>query len=796
MEVPTRGITKEQDGSITIYLSLILVLIMAFLFTMLEGARIQIAKVNGERALLTAMDSVLAEFYGPLWEEYHIFGLDADFGSNSLQTEELLQKVKTYMSYTFDPTIDSSIDTKNTNLLGLSIDSLSFQEITYLNEYQGELFIQQAIDYMKYQEVASLVEELLNKISLLNEVGEVSAIYQEKQKVEEELRPIEEGILKLMELLDGVSTSKNGIKTNNDGTLKITNYFVKKISIGQVNAGTTGMNNPSVFQAVRDHYIDPMPYFEIIVTQLDALMALEEEIRNAKEELGSVKEEKSLMVEMIENKEKEMEQTISSIETMLGNVEQLTEQIQPKIDKALLVIEEVTKDLDCASSWIEDFKVSLSQSKEDLTQDIYKNLEEECKALSTYVNGEDSFYDFSNMKKILQEDAGILQDTSTLMKEGKALLSKNNYKRAKNKFASAKKTLETYQIEELKIDYSSLVPEQEKSKNPTGAIKDLVENGMLGLLIDSDDISAKEITNDHLPSVLEALSNAGNGNLLDMIWDVFDEGAQDFFGDYGEDTDTLSSLVQNLDGLFEKYLFQSYLQDSFAYLPSDAKELSTRKPSVLSYEQEYLIAGNAADQENLSSVMMRIVLMRTMLDFVTILGDKDKCNEARLAATAIVGFTGLPILVSITKTLLLIVWAFAEAMVDTSALIQGKQVPILKNNIVLSFMDLFQLNRDFIQTKALEIKAKGISMTYSNYLMLFLLMQNNHKLAFRSMDLMQENINLRYDDHFLIQNCIYGYKINGKVQLPSKFLKIPMISNYSEKTPNGFKFKINAINSY
>ena len=67
---------KKKDGSITVFLTLILLLILSLIMTILEGARISVAQVFAERALITSMDSLLAEYYRPLFDEYHIFALD------------------------------------------------------------------------------------------------------------------------------------------------------------------------------------------------------------------------------------------------------------------------------------------------------------------------------------------------------------------------------------------------------------------------------------------------------------------------------------------------------------------------------------------------------------------------------------------------------------------------------------------------------------------------------------------------------------------------------------------------
>ncbi len=65
---------KKPEGSITVFLSLILLLILSLIMGIVEGARVNTARIFAARALTTAMDSVLAEFYDPLMEEYHLLG--------------------------------------------------------------------------------------------------------------------------------------------------------------------------------------------------------------------------------------------------------------------------------------------------------------------------------------------------------------------------------------------------------------------------------------------------------------------------------------------------------------------------------------------------------------------------------------------------------------------------------------------------------------------------------------------------------------------------------------------------
>lgn len=137
---------------------------MSLILTVIEGARISTARVFTQRALMTAMDSVLADFYLPLWEEYHLFGLDT--ANNEL---EILDQVSEYMSYTMDPNknLDLPFLEEGAELYDINIRSLELVEQTKLVDYQGKIFVNQATAYMKYKEMEAFLEQLMDKMSLL-----------------------------------------------------------------------------------------------------------------------------------------------------------------------------------------------------------------------------------------------------------------------------------------------------------------------------------------------------------------------------------------------------------------------------------------------------------------------------------------------------------------------------------------------------------------------------------------------------------------------------------------------------
>ncbi len=67
------------------------------------------------------------------------------------------------------------------------------------------------------------------------------------------------------------------------------------------------------------------------------------------------------------------------------------------------------------------------------------------------------------------------------------------------------------------------------------------------------------------------------------------------------------------------------------------------------------------------------------------------------------------------------------------------------------------INKQYIREKAEKLKKKGISLDYSDYLNIFLLIRGEEKLNYRSMDLIQSHIRFEYDTRFSLSDCCFGY---------------------------------------
>ena len=866
----------ETDGTITVFLSLILLIILSLIFTIIEGARVYTARVMAERALTTAMDSVLAEYYGPLWEEYHIFGRHCE-GDSIVAQQEIQDKMGEYIGYTIEPEValKNSYTSTCTELYHLSMKDISVSEETSLLDYEGKLLINEAIEYMKYQEMGDTAEVLLNKLKLLQTPNHVSYLMEEKQELQDELVQIDKGVLKLMMLFDGIETSDKGIKLTKQGTLKINNYFIKRICNKEVTMQQVGINQKDVFTALKEHYINPGNYFSqiescfaVIEDDKSAIQTAREQIAaesaaisatsmslgaqsseigdedqaekqkdEIRKQLQALQESIQRKEAMIAAKEKEIKDYENKIKTISKALMSIIQNTKPLITEAITCINNLQLKVKIAAPLVANYEKLITQEKKNLEDSTYAGLEEGLEELKKYVGTGNLSYNFDEMKQILEKNRIALEQAESKLTEGEQRLLAGDHQNAALYLKGAEENMNTYQINGLTLDYSTLVLDKSNQNSLLDKVEELVGSGFVSLVIDTDSVSKVSLNSSHtLPSELANLTQDSSDPISTLknffqstAKETSNSNTENLFQSFSDETSVNSVLGVGINKIAENYLFEEYLKEHFYNyqgqiseqdqvtdgiqneLEESTKSINSKedvkskesgnsnlKPSVLKYEQEYLIAGKASDQENLYTVIMKIIFIRTILDFITVLSDSTAREEARAAAIAIVGFTGLPILIGAVQVMIMIAWALEEALLDTCALMNGKEVPLVKRKTALQFNELFLINRTYLEKKVQGLSATNeISLSYQQYLQLFLMMNNEVSLSYRSMDLMQENIRCRYEvDTFEMEDCYFGFQAEAEFGIMPIFTKFSFVQNYISGEKDDYSFKESAEYSY
>ena len=158
----------------------------------------------------------------------------------------------------------------------------------------------------------------------------------------------------------------------------------------------------------------------------------------------------------------------------------------------------------------------------------------------------------------------------------------------------------------------------------------------------------------------------------------------------------------------------------------------------LQYETEYLIAGEKTDRANLAAVATRLMLLRGAVNLGYLLTDEGSRSQVQGVAAGISLLLGGFIPVTVLSVLILILWALAEAVCDTRALLAGRNDPFWKDSSSwnLSWSRLWSL----FDGSGLTGAGREEGMCYKDYLRILLFLTPLSEKCFRTMETAEENL--------------------------------------------------------
>ncbi len=147
-------IHTSMDGSITLFLALILTLVFSFFFSLLEAARVQGLSQIARRGILLKIESAFGEYQTELWKDYHMLFLD---GGNYDGELDLALLEGRWMD-------DAALQKKGAGFFELSLRSLEITEYSLATDQKGAAFEKQACQAIQEQLVSGAAELLKQKL--------------------------------------------------------------------------------------------------------------------------------------------------------------------------------------------------------------------------------------------------------------------------------------------------------------------------------------------------------------------------------------------------------------------------------------------------------------------------------------------------------------------------------------------------------------------------------------------------------------------------------------------------------
>lgn len=198
----------------------------------------------------------------------------------------------------------------------------------------------------------------------------------------------------------------------------------------------------------------------------------------------------------------------------------------------------------------------------------------------------------------------------------------------------------------------------------------------------------------------------------------------------------------------------AYGEEKFLNQTKKAEELDG-KPHFFQNETEYLLSGRFSDRENSTAVQRGIFTLRLVCNMVHLYTDSGKRNEIQTLALSLAPGPGA----AVTEFLISMAWSYAESTADVRTLLSGGRIPLLKRSGQWQ-VDLSSVLKEKPHLNEVR-EGQQDGLNYTQYLSLFLLMQNREVTLVRMLDLIQLNIQGRYDPSFRIADCRCGFLVQA-----------------------------------
>ncbi len=310
----------------------------------------------------------------------------------------------------------------------------------------------------------------------------------------------------------------------------------------------------------------------------------------------------------------------------------------------------------------------------------------------------------------------------------KEYLGKTDLWRRQEEEAAHYERMETEKQQEL----SSLLEENEgelpEKDNPIAHVEQLKNTPVLTLVMPKEmPLSSKSL--DLSDTVSHREKNQGHGDFSDM----------------SETGNAVSSL-----------LFGEYAMEHFS-AASDKGQTG-----VLDYQIEYILEGRASDKENLETVVNKLLMLRFVPDYAYLRTDSAMRAEAKAAALALCSLLAVPAVTEAAEQVLLLSWAYGEAVMDVRSLLRGNRVPLAKSreSWQLQLSALLKLGTEEDDSDGADIEG---GLAYKEYLRMLLFLERQDISGMRMLDLIEQRLRKEKGQvYFCADQCISRIEISSK----------------------------------
>jgi hypothetical protein len=150
-----------EKGSITVFLSLVLVLVLSFIFALLEGARVFYLKGKAEIVTDLCLQSMFGNYHEGVWQDYHLLFIDGTWGRDEFSKEvfafRAMDEIEANMSRS-----NGQVGSPSWDLTKLQASEFEMSGYELAADDGGEVFQSQVARQMKMEAAVDALDEILS----------------------------------------------------------------------------------------------------------------------------------------------------------------------------------------------------------------------------------------------------------------------------------------------------------------------------------------------------------------------------------------------------------------------------------------------------------------------------------------------------------------------------------------------------------------------------------------------------------------------------------------------------------
>ncbi len=758
---------KKDKGSISIVFALMIVTLFTLGLVFYDFSRLSQSREDIDRTVINAMDSALVEYDETLFNKYHLMALSDEKNAASIVEQR----------------INISLNRKNAQKDSSSYHLLSVKSISG-GKLSEEKAIKRAILRSHQKKfIANKLSDWLDKLEILEMIPE----YAKSMKV-----------------------YSKSIK------------FIAKLKNDYDDLRKKSENIAEKYQKIKGIDIK-----ECVNTIID----LREQKNNLKERIRNLEERRAELYANITTSSEALAAAMaarainSQISQLRRNIDEIEISLK-KLVKTINTLRELVYNVKEYARKITIFTSDLSEKAADLRKDINE----------IDVNKNDKMqYIMDKVSEILLKIEKASTQTSSLAKSfestAKELSEKIDIINTHLKNADHLSNSISIKITRIKdISAESMI-------NTFGDMT-MEGSGSISLILD---FIWESIAGDYLPDFenLGELSEMDIANIPSKKYSFEIEErknknskpssdrqiADSSMGLYEEQSEANTDYViaEKSNELFQKLIIADYAVETFNNVNSEKKDSN----SPLKAEVEYLLSGNLSEKTNVLITQGKIYSLRMILNGISILIYKQvEINEMATSLSSFTGFLGYPLAYGLVS----LGWSAIESAQDIKALNAGEKLPILKmkteiktdlaNIVENASMETFKKSIREKAKKSLESswKNKGdkkdldttkgkkkkntkddtdeaslgfenpLSMDYEDYLMLFLLLEDESETLVRISDLIciKEKVD----------TSTYSTVLHSKVKINIPLIFVGAMKTVDEDSKSSYLYEVEKIRGY